>query len=74
MTKAALQAKLGAAIRARRLSRNVSQEAFADSITMHRAYYAAIERGERNVTLMTIARVADGLGCKIADLARDAAI
>ena len=40
----------------------LSQDGYADRIGMHRAYYAAIERGERNVTLSTLHRVAGGLG------------
>lgn len=46
----------------------VSQEAFADSIAMHRAYYGFIERGTRNMTLVTLHRVASGLGWSLADL------
>lgn len=49
----------------------VSQEAFADLIGMHRAYYSAIERGERNLTLGTLHRVAKGLGVRMADLMRE---
>lgn len=69
-----LQAKLGTAIRRRRLAREYSQDSFADAIGMHRAYYSSIERGERNLTLATVQRVADGLGCKMADLMLDAAV
>lgn len=68
------QVKLGAAIRRRRLACEYSQDSFADAIGMHRAYYSSIERGERNLTLTTMERVANGLRCKIADLAQDAAI
>lgn len=74
MNKVTLQAKLGAAIRRRRLAREYSQDSFADAIGMHRAYYSSIERGERNLTLVTLERVAEGLGCKIADLMQDAAV
>jgi len=74
MTTVTLQAKLGAAIRRRRLASEYSQESFADAIGMHRAYYSSIERGERNLTLTTVKRVADGLGCRIADLMLDAAV
>ncbi|TAN02424.1 MAG: XRE family transcriptional regulator [Rhodanobacteraceae bacterium] len=74
MNKVTLQAKLGVAIRRRRLASEYSQESFADAIGMHRAYYSSIERGERNLTLTTVERVANGLGCKIADLMLDAAI
>lgn len=54
--------RVGAAIRARRVAMGLSQDGYADRIGMHRAYYAAIERGERNVTLTTLHRVAGGLG------------
>ena len=43
--------KLGQAIRTRRLAIKLSQDDFADRIHMHRAYYSAIERGEKNITL-----------------------
>ena len=39
--------QLGQAIRARRLAIALSQDDFADRIHMHRAYYSAIERGEK---------------------------
>lgn len=74
MNTVTLQAKLGAAIRSRRLASRYSQDSFADAIGMHRAYYSSIERGERNLTLASLKRVADGLRCKIADLMLDAAI
>lgn len=72
MKKVTLQAKLGAAIRQRRIGHDYSQDSFADAIGMHRAYYSSIERGERNLTLATVERVAVGLGCKIRDLMQDA--
>lgn len=62
MDEKLLQVRLGSAIRERRAALALSQEVFADSIKMHRAYYSKIERGERNVTLQTLARVAQGLG------------
>lgn len=72
MKKVTLQAKLGDAIRQRRIGHDYSQDSFADVIGMHRAYYSSIERGERNLTLATVERVAVGLGCKISDLMHDA--
>ena len=74
MDEESLQLRLGAVIRDRRTALGVSQEAFADSIKMHRAYYSKIERGERNLTLITISRVARGLGVKGAQLLKDAGI
>lgn len=64
--------KVGAAIRRRRLATRHSQDAFAEVIKMHRAYYSSIERGERNLTLSTLQRVADGLGCKISEILEEA--
>lgn len=74
MDEASLQEKLGAAIRERRAALEMSQEAFADSIKMHRAYYSKIERGERNVTLATLWRVAQGLGIEPSQLLQEAGI
>ena len=68
MSDVAILKKLGAAIRKVREAAGFSQDSFADHIGMHRAYYSAIERGERNVTLATSARVASGLRKKMADL------
>lgn len=69
-----VQRKTGAAIRRARLSRNISQEAFADQIGMHRTYYGAIERGERNLTLGSLARIAEGLGLRMSQLLGDASL
>lgn len=72
MDKVTLQTKLGTAVRERRQALEYSQDTFADAIGMHRAYYSAIERGERNVTLATLARVAEGLDMPIAELMTEA--
>jgi transcriptional regulator with XRE-family HTH domain len=72
MPKETLQAALGMAIRRRREIGNMSQDAMADFISMHRAYYSAIERGEKNLTLRILLRVADGLKARISDLIKEA--
>lgn len=72
MANTAVQKRLGAAIRKAREAAGYSQDTFADAIDMHRAYYSAIERGERNLTLATLARVAAGLKRTIAELAVEA--
>ena len=38
---------------------------------MHRAYYSAIERGEKNVTLVTLHRIAQGFGVGMSQLLAD---
>lgn len=74
MDEEELKLKLGAAIRERRTAQGFSQESFADEIGMHRAYYSTIERGERNLTIQTLRRVAQGLKLKASELLRSAGI
>lgn len=68
MKKSKLAIATGRAVRAHREATGLSQEAFADAIGMHRAYYSAIERGEKNVTLATLQRVAKGLRLTLSEL------
>jgi Helix-turn-helix len=49
-----------------------SQEAFADKVGLHRTYVGDLERGERNVGLANIGRIAEGLGCTVAALMAEA--
>lgn len=53
--------RLGTALRIRRVATGLSQEAFADTFSMHRTYYSAIERGEKNLQIDTLACVCNGL-------------
>ena len=46
----------------------MSQEALADAAGIDRSHMGKIERGERNVTLLNIGRVADALGTSLAML------
>ena len=39
-------------------ARGLSQEAFADELGVHRTYMGGIERGERNLTLKSLERIA----------------
>jgi len=52
---------LGANIREFRKKRGISQEALADLAGVHRTYLGGIERGERNVSLDNIVRIARAL-------------
>jgi transcriptional regulator with XRE-family HTH domain len=71
MAKHSLAIQTGRAIRSRREASGMSQDQFADAIDMHRAYYSAIERGEKNVTLRTLKRVAEGLRVRMSEILRD---
>jgi transcriptional regulator with XRE-family HTH domain len=53
-----LQRALGRNIRAYREGEGLSQEAFADELGIHRTYMGGIERGERNLTLKSLERIA----------------
>jgi transcriptional regulator with XRE-family HTH domain len=67
-----LLALLGVAIRARRKVLDLSQEALADQAGIDRSHMGKIERGERNVTLLNVAKLAHALSCKPSDLLVDA--
>jgi transcriptional regulator with XRE-family HTH domain len=59
--KSAANVALGAAARSMRTERGLPQEAFAARAGMDRSYYGAIERGEFNVSLDTIVKIASAL-------------
>ena len=58
----------GLHLREMRLQRHLSQEMLADLAGLHRTYIGAVERGERNPTLVNIARLARALELQPADL------
>lgn len=45
-----------------------SQEEFADACELDRTYIGGIERGERNVSIMNIAKIAQALGVTASSL------
>jgi len=53
--------ELGHKIRALRIKRGLSQEAFADLVDLDRSYMGRIERGENNTTVLNIYRIARAL-------------
>lgn len=57
-----LQRIAGANIRAYRRARGVSQEELADVLGVHRTYMGGVERGERNLTLRSLERLAERMG------------
>lgn len=54
-------AAFGAAIRELRKERGIAQEALALKSGLNRGYYGDVERGERNVSLANILKIADAL-------------
>jgi transcriptional regulator with XRE-family HTH domain len=52
----------GGKVREHRLRQGLTQEALAEKCGLHWTYIGGLERGEKNPTLGTISRLADGLG------------
>jgi len=66
-----IRLRFGKAVRKRRRKLGVSQEEFADMCGLDRTYIGGIERGERNVALVNIEKVAKGLRISLSELFRD---
>jgi transcriptional regulator with XRE-family HTH domain len=58
----------GAAIRRQRLRLSISQEQLAKRSALHRTYVSGVERGERNLGLINVYRLADALDIPAAEL------
>lgn len=50
--------RFGRKVRSERERRNLSQEKFAEIADVHRTYVGMIERGEKNITLLNIEKIA----------------
>lgn len=59
---------IGANARRHRLAADLSQEAVAESMGVDRAYISALELGKLNPTAITLARLSDALGVRVAAL------
>ncbi|HTS17463.1 MAG TPA: helix-turn-helix transcriptional regulator [Verrucomicrobiae bacterium] len=68
MPKKGATATLARNIRRLRLERGWSQEDCAEYCGLHRTYIGAVERGERNITISTLERIAAAFKVKPTDL------
>jgi transcriptional regulator with XRE-family HTH domain len=62
--------RFGARVRELRKKKGLSQEGLALEASLDRSYVGGVERGERNISLENIARMAKALGCRASDLLR----
>lgn len=58
----------GTRVRELRSTRGLSQEALALTSGLDRTYIGGVERGERNISLVNIHRLAEALGVPVAEL------
>ncbi len=67
-----LQKRLGRAIRRLRKAAGYSQEDFADFVGVHRTYMGAVGRGEVNISLKNMEKIAGSLEITASKLLREA--
>ena len=63
-----IRKKLGHRIKEKRLQLGLSQEKFALSINMDRTYFASVEKGKRNISILNIEKIAKGLNISLSEL------
>ena len=60
--------KIGNRIRELRKETGLSQEKFAAKIGMDRTYFASVDLGKRNISIVNLEKIADGLDISLAEL------
>lgn len=65
---------LGDAIRRTRLAKGISQERMALLAEVDRSYVGRVERGDNNVAVLTLMRIAGALDMSVADLMQKAGL
>lgn len=63
-----IQKAFGLRVQQLRKQSGLSQEKFALSIEMDRTYLASVEAGKRNISIVNIKKIADGLNVPLRDL------
>jgi transcriptional regulator with XRE-family HTH domain len=59
---------LGRKVREEREKMGVSQEDLGKKAKLHRTYIGMIERGEKNITIYNLRKIAEALGVQVKDL------
>ena len=63
--------KIGIRIRELRSHTGLSQEKFAQKIGMDRTYFASVELGKRNISIVNIEKIANGLDVTLSEFFKD---
>ena len=63
-----IKSKFGAKLKSLRQQRGISQEQFALSIDMDLTYYASVENGKHNISLINSEKIASGLNISLKEL------
>jgi transcriptional regulator with XRE-family HTH domain len=65
-----IRERFGFSVRVRREDLGLTQEEFAERARIHRTYVSDVERGQRNISLLNIERVAQALDIAMSELFR----
>ncbi|MCI8629307.1 MAG: helix-turn-helix transcriptional regulator [Firmicutes bacterium] len=60
--------KIGTRIRKLRKNTGLSQEKFAAKIGMDRTYFASVELGKRNISIINLEKIANGLNITLSEM------
>lgn len=66
-----IKKKFGKNLKRLRLAKGISQESLALSADLDRTYIPSIEKGERNVSITVVEKLANALNVKISELFKD---
>ena len=66
-----IKAKLGIIIKSNRLEKKISQEKLAHLSDLDRTYIHSIEKGERNISIVTIEKISKALNVQIHELLKN---
>lgn len=66
-----IQKKVGNRIRGLRQQTGLSQEKFALKIGIDRTYFASVENGKRNISIINLEKIAKGLGVSLSELFKE---
>lgn len=64
--------KIGIVVRKQRLLTRISQERLGEATGLHRTYISDVERGKRNITIVSLYKIATALHISLSNLIEEA--